>query len=206
MASLGLLCCFVHQTLKGEPLAGVLFYCSVCQAFKGPPSLGSFSIGHLLMLAVGREREYNDGFPSGTWFSIIALPGFPPKAFPTAISSLISPQSIADFSLGLLSNPYTPAPSCCAFQGLLSLSRACRAAARIVCVVLVPFRLSKISCCTLQWLQVLLHCPKGFPGGSDGKESACSVGDLSSIPGLGRSPGGGHGNPLQYSYLENPHS
>ena len=45
----------------------------------------------------------------------------------------------------------------------------------------------------------------GFPGGSDGKESACNVGDLGSILGLGRSPGGGHGNPLQYSCLENPH-
>ena len=46
---------------------------------------------------------------------------------------------------------------------------------------------------------------KGFPGGSDGKEYACNAGDLGLIPGLGRSPGGGHGNPLQYSYLENPH-
>ena len=44
----------------------------------------------------------------------------------------------------------------------------------------------------------------GFPDSSDSKESACSVGDLVSIPGLGRSPGGGHGNPLQYSCLENP--
>ena len=44
----------------------------------------------------------------------------------------------------------------------------------------------------------------GFPGGSIGKESACNAGDLGSIPGLGRSPGGGHGNPLQYSCLENP--
>ena len=44
----------------------------------------------------------------------------------------------------------------------------------------------------------------GFPGGSDGKESACSKGDLDLIPGLGRSPGGGNGNPLQYSCLENP--
>ena len=41
--------------------------------------------------------------------------------------------------------------------------------------------------------------------GSDGKESTCNVGDLGSIPGLGRSLGGGHGNPLQYSCLENPH-
>ena len=44
----------------------------------------------------------------------------------------------------------------------------------------------------------------GFPGGSAGKESACSAGDLGSIPGLGISPGGGKGHPLQYSGLENP--
>ena len=44
----------------------------------------------------------------------------------------------------------------------------------------------------------------GFPGGSDSKESTCNAGDLGSIPGLGRSSGGGHGNPLQYSCLENP--
>ena len=42
-----------------------------------------------------------------------------------------------------------------------------------------------------------------FPGGSDGKESACNEGDLGSIPGLGRSPEEGNGNPLQYSCLEN---
>ena len=43
----------------------------------------------------------------------------------------------------------------------------------------------------------------GFPDGSVGKESTCSAGDAGSIPGLGRSPGGGHGHPLQYSCLEN---
>ena len=43
----------------------------------------------------------------------------------------------------------------------------------------------------------------GFPGGSTGKESACSAGDLGSVPGLGRSPGEGKGYPLQYSGLEN---
>ena len=55
------------------------------------------------------------------------------------------------------------------------------------------------------------YCPqKGFlgiklklTGGSDGRVSACSAGDLGSIPGLGRSPGEGNGNPLQYSCLEN---
>ena len=64
------------------------------------------------------------------------------------------------------------------------------------------------------------HCPKlftlfiyfssslwclGFPGGSDSTESSHNAGDLGLIPGLGRSPGGGHGNPLQYSCLESPH-
>ena len=44
----------------------------------------------------------------------------------------------------------------------------------------------------------------GFPGGSDSKETACNAGDLGSTPGWGRSPGGEHGNPLQYSCLENP--
>ena len=44
----------------------------------------------------------------------------------------------------------------------------------------------------------------GFVGGSDGKESACNAGDSGSIPGSGRFPGGGNGNPLQYSYLRNP--
>ena len=43
----------------------------------------------------------------------------------------------------------------------------------------------------------------GFPGGSDGKEYACNVGDLGSWAGLGRSPGEGNGYPLQYSGLEN---
>ena len=43
-----------------------------------------------------------------------------------------------------------------------------------------------------------------LPGGSDGRESACNVRDLDSIPGSGRSPGEGNSNPLQYSCLENP--
>ena len=52
---------------------------------------------------------------------------------------------------------------------------------------------------------ILCNClyKKSFPGGSDGKESACNAEDLGLIPGLGRSPGEGNGNPLQYSCLEN---
>ena len=49
-------------------------------------------------------------------------------------------------------------------------------------------------------LEMLMNC-----GGADSKDSAWNAGDLGSIPGLGRSPGGGHGNPLQDSCLENPH-
>ena len=53
---------------------------------------------------------------------------------------------------------------------------------------------------TYQYLAVYT----GFPGGLDGKESACRAGDLGSIPVLGRPPGEGSSNPLQYSCLENP--
>ena len=52
------------------------------------------------------------------------------------------------------------------------------------------------------YVQVQIRCP--FPGGSEVKASAWNAGDPGSIPGLGRSPGEGNGNPLQYSCLENP--
>ena len=58
----------------------------------------------------------------------------------------------------------------------------------VISIILPPLRLSL-----------------GFPGGSVSKESACSAGNPGSIPGLGRPPGGGHGNPLQCSCLENAH-
>ena len=51
--------------------------------------------------------------------------------------------------------------------------------------------------------QIGLCQARGFPGGAAGKEPACNVGDPGSIPGWGRSPGGGRGYPLQYSHLEN---
>ena len=57
---------------------------------------------------------------------------------------------------------------------------------------------------TLVWNKQPTPVFLGFPCGSAGKESAYNVGDLGSISGLGRSPGG-HGNPLQYSGLENPY-
>ena len=61
------------------------------------------------------------------------------------------------------------------------------------------------SCCE----RIIISCNKwkkwGFPGGSRSKESACNVGDLSSIPGSVRFPGEGNGNLFQYTCLENPH-
>ena len=55
----------------------------------------------------------------------------------------------------------------------------------------------------LLWASLLVL---GFPGGSDGKESACNAGDSGSIPGLGKSPGEGNDKPFQYFCLENPMS
>ena len=63
--------------------------------------------------------------------------------------------------------------------------------------------LSKIFKIILLIIGVDLNTCKGFPGGSDGKESTCNEGDLGSISGSGRSPGEGDDNPLKYSCLEN---
>ena len=64
--------------------------------------------------------------------------------------------------------------------------------------------------CYLLLLLITIHIgPRGFPGGASGKEPICQcrldVRDVGSIPGSGRSPGGGHRDPLWYSCLENPH-
>ena len=64
-------------------------------------------------------------------------------------------------------------------------------------------RKQKFKYVTLNFIVTYLNMSVGFSCGSDGKESICNVGDLGSIPGLGRSLGEGHGNPLQYSCLEN---
>ena len=58
----------------------------------------------------------------------------------------------------------------------------------------------------MNFFETVLHINQNcsFPGGLDSKVSAYNVGDLGSIPGLGRSPGEGNGTPLQYSCLENP--
>ena len=62
----------------------------------------------------------------------------------------------------------------------------------------------KCICGSFEICWVFFVVVMGFPGGSEGKESACNIGDSGLIPGSERSPGGGNGNRLQYSCLENP--
>ena len=80
-----------------------------------------------------------------------------------------------------------------------------------ICLVLKPFDNRKQNIMGTDFASSLTSsfysgspCLRSFPLSSVCKESACSTGDLGLIPGSGRSPGGGHGNPLQYSCLENP--
>ena len=75
-------------------------------------------------------------------------------------------------------------------------------------LILLTFKMGVKTPCHMAMIRIQLpHVGKdlgGFPGGSDSKESACNAGDMGSIPGSGVSPGGGNGNPLQCSCLENP--
>ena len=68
----------------------------------------------------------------------------------------------------------------------------------------IPKKGNAKECSNYHTIALISRASKDFPGGSDGKVSAYNAGDLGSIPGSGRSPGEGNGNPLQYSCLENP--
>ena len=83
-------------------------------------------------------------------------------------------------------------------NSILSLGRATLLIERIW-VFKMSFKVGAIH----TWL-ICMWFGHHFPGGSDGKASAYNAGDPDSIPGSGRSPGEGNGNPLQYSCLENP--
>ena len=67
------------------------------------------------------------------------------------------------------------------------------------------FKMKTKASLMVQWLSICLTMQEGFPGGASGQESACNAADMGSTPGSGRSPGGGHGDPVQSSCLENPH-
>ena len=72
------------------------------------------------------------------------------------------------------------------------------------CSPYLKYRMSRMTHLVLE-LELAGQNVEGFPDSSSGKESACNAGDLSLIPGLGRSLEGGIGYPVQYSCLENPH-
>jgi len=115
------------QALKRAPLPGVLLCCSGHQSLQGAPWVGSYSVVQSIKCFMCQplycsganagmwgERGYGDGSTSYTWLSSIALlpwlPGLPPQAFPTTVSSLTSPWSISLWStaalvLRLLHNP-----------------------------------------------------------------------------------------------------
>ena len=89
---------------------------------------------------------------------------------------------------------------CSAFF-IVQLSHLCLTTGKIIALTTWTFAGKVMSLL----LNTLSRFVMGFPSGSNSKESACNLGDLGSIPGLGRSHGGWHGNLLQYSCLENPH-
>ena len=159
---------FDKSGTKSSFLTGVLLCGLVRQALKGSPWLVSYSVAQgtsgawrasLCCSAVDAdvwgEGGYGGNSTPYTWLSSITflpwLPGFPLQAFPTTITFLMSPravflQSTADLGLGFLYSLYAPAPNWCALYGTCSLSRVCITVARIVCVILIPFRLPQISC------------------------------------------------------------
>ena len=117
----------------------------------------------------GGERGYSAGSTPCMWLSSIALPprlpNFPPKAFPTEVSSLhplrLSPHSQQITLLRACSPiPMLQLPASECSRVLVSLALA---VARFVCVVLTPFRQSQVSCCTLQWLTCFPSIPNVCP-------------------------------------------
>ena len=123
-------------------------------------------MGQPLYCSAANAGVWGNGSTPYTWLSSITLlpwlPSFPPQAFPTTISFLMSPQSISPEStsaltLELLHNPYAPAPSCCAFWGTSIPVQGTQGCGKN-CLILIPFRLPQISCFTLT-----LKCFSSYP-------------------------------------------
>ena len=83
---------------------------------------------------------------------------------------------------------------------MVQLSHPCKITGKTIALTIRTF-VDKVMSLLFNMLSSFVM---GFAGGSEVKESACNAGDLGSVSGMGRSSGGGHGNPLQYSGLENP--
>ena len=117
------------------------------------------------------------------WFKLVSV--FPCSLYNSHTGHFVPRKHQLIPHLGLLSLPFHLPGRPFPFHGSVSVSKVLTQSCLFACYWLCLF-----------W---------GFPGDSDGKESTCNVGDLGSIPGLGRFPKRGHGNPFLYSCLEKPH-
>ena len=185
-----LFCYLAWQAFKGPTWLRSFSVAWSIRKLMPPPTptlLGNFSIawhvkhlkGHSLwglslLVSAGMwgDRGYSDGSTPCAWFSIIALclwlfwflpthsPSWSPPSCPLGPSSQ-SQQQTSPWDCSPIPMLELPAPA--HSRVFTSLFRVHRAVARIVCVVLIPFRLSQISWCTFQQLQILLQVPRQLP-------------------------------------------
>ena len=148
----------------------VFLYCSACQALKCPSSMGSVLI-NCWCLCVGRERlqwwlhplHMTQHYLLASLASTSLQKHFPPGSSPSHPLRLSPCSQQQTLHWDCCPNSTLQFPATAHSRGLASLSRVHRAVAKFVCVVLIPFRLSQISCCTLQRPQILLHSSKQLP-------------------------------------------
>ena len=165
---------------------------------QAPPSLGFSRHGHWSGLPCHSPMHESEKWK---WSRSVVFDSSRPHGLqPTR---LLHPWDFPGKSTGvgchclLLFNFYSLIPSLGPVVLYLSETTACYELLRIPgCIQQANSNYNTIPTKLSQWLD--------FPGGSDGKASVYNVGDLGSIPGSGRSPGEGNGNPLQYYCLENP--
>ena len=129
----------------------------------------------------------------------------PPPHLPAGTAPIAHGETdLVTYSMSSVPGLDSPLPYRC-FPGMASQNKSFASNTLRVCSWGTQAESRAQACFVLVALSLYLHWQHGgFPGGSDGKASACNAGHQGSIPGLGRSPGEGNGNPLQYSCLENP--
>ena len=181
-----------HPTISSS----VVPFFSCLQYF---PASESFPASHFFLsggqsIGVSALAEYSALISFRiNWFDLLAVH----KTFNSLLNTLVQKHQFFGTQLSLWSNSHNHT-SCLLAQHKSSFSMmACRSLQHSSLLTW------NVKDTPLVWHS--LYTNYGFPGGSDGEESACSVGDPALIPRLGRSPGEGHGNPLQYSCLENTH-
>ena len=151
-----------------------------------------WTVAHQASLSMGFSRqEYSSGLPCST-----------PRDLP---DPGIEPKSPASPALQVDSLPTEPPGKPSGQLGRAKGSSSSSAGKESTCNAGDPSSIPESGRSPGEGVSLPTPIFLGFPCGSDGKESASNAGDLGLIPGLGKSPEGEHGNPLQYSCLENPH-